>query len=89
MNIKKLKIELSESVIFDILYILKWIFKNKKIMAGQGKGQGEAGDKLAGQIACIKYTVFCFNIVCWVSHLNLLWFIMYIKCLKKLFQKPN
>ena len=30
-------------------------------------GQGEANAKLEGQIACIKYTIFCFNVICWVS----------------------
>jgi len=37
-------------------------------MAGKGDGQGEkSAEKLANQIACIKYTVFCFNVVAWVS----------------------
>lgn len=33
-------------------------------MAGKGDGQGETA-KLEKNIACIKYTVFCFNIIAW------------------------
>lgn len=36
-------------------------------MAGKGAGAGEGTAKLDGQIACIKYTLFCFNIMSWVS----------------------
>lgn len=45
------------------LYFL-WLDK----MAGQGEGEGKGSEKLTDNIACIKYTVFCFNIVAWVSH---------------------
>jgi hypothetical protein len=34
----------------------------------KGEGKGESAAKLANQIACIKYTIFCFNIVAWVSN---------------------
>lgn len=37
-------------------------------MAGHGEGEGKGSEKLTDNIACIKYTVFCFNIVAWVSH---------------------
>lgn len=35
----------------------------------QGKlmGQDEGTAKLEKNIACIKYTIFCFNIIAWVS----------------------
>lgn len=36
-------------------------------MAGKGDGRGEGTAKLDGQIACIKYTLFCFNIMSWVG----------------------
>lgn len=36
-------------------------------MAGKGDGAGEGTAKLDGQIACIKYTLFCFNIMSWVG----------------------
>uniref|UniRef100_A0A1L8DJV0 Tetraspanin n=2 Tax=Nyssomyia neivai TaxID=330878 RepID=A0A1L8DJV0_9DIPT len=35
-------------------------------MAGKGRGQGENAAKLENQIACIKYTIFCFNICAWM-----------------------
>lgn len=35
-------------------------------MAGKGQGQGENAAKLEKNIACIKYTIFCFNVVAWV-----------------------
>lgn len=38
-------------------------------MAGHGEGEGKGSEKLTDNIACVKYTVFCFNIVAWVSHL--------------------
>lgn len=31
------------------------------------KSRGENAAKLARNIACVKYTLFCFNIVAWVS----------------------
>lgn len=39
-------------------------------MAGKGDGKGEGSSKLDGQIACIKYTLFCFNIMSWVGGLD-------------------
>ena len=36
-------------------------------MAGKGDGAGEGTAKLDGQIACLKYTLFCFNIMSWVG----------------------
>lgn len=38
-------------------------------MAGTGKGDGQGSGvgKLESQIYCMKYTLFCFNIVLWVS----------------------
>lgn len=29
--------------------------------------RGESAARLARNIACVKYTLFCFNIVAWVS----------------------
>lgn len=34
---------------------------------GDVNRSGESAAKLANQIACIKYTLFCFNIIAWVS----------------------
>lgn len=36
-------------------------------MAGKGDGQGDSTAKLEKNIACIKYSLFCFNIIAWVS----------------------
>lgn len=30
--------------------------------------RGESAARLARNIACVKYTLFCFNIVAWVSY---------------------
>lgn len=30
-------------------------------------GRREGAEVLVNQIACIKYTLFCFNVVTWVS----------------------
>lgn len=38
---------------------------------GQGEGQGESVAKLEKSIGCIKYTLFCFNVVAWVSNISL------------------
>lgn len=38
---------------------------------GQGDGQGESAAKLEKSIGCIKYTLFCFNVVAWVSNISL------------------
>lgn len=35
--------------------------------AGRGDGKGPGVGKLEAQIYCIKYTLFCFNVVLWVS----------------------
>lgn len=35
--------------------------------AGRGEGRGPGVGKLESQIYCIKYTLFCFNVVLWVS----------------------
>lgn len=35
--------------------------------AGTGEGSGPAVGKLESNIYCIKYTLFCFNVVLWVS----------------------
>lgn len=37
-------------------------------MTGKGDGQGESVAKLEKSIGCIKYTLFCFNVVAWVSN---------------------
>lgn len=37
-------------------------------MTGKGDGQGESAAKLEKSIGCIKYTLFCFNVVAWVSN---------------------
>lgn len=34
--------------------------------AGRGQGKGTAVGKLESQIYCIKYTLFCFNVVLWL-----------------------
>lgn len=34
---------------------------------GTQDSRGESAARLARNIACIKYTLFCFNIVAWVS----------------------
>ena len=39
-------------------------------MAGKGDGAGEGTAKLDGQIACLKYTLFCFNIMSWVGDIS-------------------
>lgn len=45
--------------------------ENKSVLQGvtmaRGEGKGESVAKLANQIAAIKYTLFSFNIVAWVS----------------------
>lgn len=33
---------------------------------GRGEGKGPGVGKLESQIYCIKYTLFCFNVVLWV-----------------------
>lgn len=39
-------------------------------MAGKGDGQGAVqAAKLENQISCIKYSIFCFNIIAWVSEI--------------------
>ena len=43
------------------------VVRSNPEMAGKGAGQGESSSKLDGQIACIKYTLFCFNIMSWVG----------------------
>lgn len=35
-------------------------------MAGKVNGQGANMAKLENQISCIKYSLFCFNIIAWV-----------------------
>lgn len=35
-------------------------------MAGKGEGYGTNTDKLENRIGCVKYTLFCFNVVAWV-----------------------
>lgn len=35
--------------------------------AGTAGGQGSGVGKLESQIYCIKYTLFCFNVILWVS----------------------
>ncbi|KAL4709334.1 hypothetical protein ACJJTC_007066 [Scirpophaga incertulas] len=39
--------------------------------AGRGEGQGPAVGKLESQIYCIKYTLFCFNVVLWLFGLSI------------------
>lgn len=34
---------------------------------GMNDSRGESAARLARNIACIKYTLFCFNIVAWVK----------------------
>ena len=34
---------------------------------GKIDSRGESAARLARNIACVKYTLFCFNIVAWVS----------------------
>jgi hypothetical protein len=46
-------------------------------MAVQTRGEGAA--KLARNIACIKYTLFCFNIVAWLVGLGLFAFSLWIR----------
>lgn len=47
---------------------------------GEGELKGETtAAKLANQIACIKYTLFCFNIVAWVSNYFIYFLIPYHK----------
>lgn len=36
-------------------------------MGTAADSRGESAARLARNIACIKYTLFCFNIVAWVS----------------------
>ncbi|CAD7088267.1 unnamed protein product [Hermetia illucens] len=35
-------------------------------MAGQGEGYGKSSATLENRIGCVKYTLFCFNIVSWM-----------------------
>ncbi|CAH0397590.1 unnamed protein product [Chilo suppressalis] len=39
--------------------------------AGRGAGQGSGVGKLESQIYCIKYTLFCFNVVLWLFGLSI------------------
>lgn len=38
--------------------------------AGTAGGKGSGVGKLESQIYCIKYTLFCFNVILWVSVLQ-------------------
>lgn len=40
--------------------------------------RGESAARLARNIACVKYTLFCFNIVAWVSGKKSLKFIFFL-----------
>ncbi|XP_052873323.1 tetraspanin-2A [Anopheles cruzii] len=42
----------------------------------RGEGKGESVARLSNQIACIKYTLFCFNIVAWFIGTQVLLFVL-------------
>lgn len=37
-------------------------------MAGKADRESETSDKLEKQISCIKYSLFCFNVIAWVMN---------------------
>ncbi|XP_049289291.1 tetraspanin-2A [Anopheles funestus] len=45
----------------------------------RGEGKGESVARLSNQIACIKYTLFCFNIVAWIVGAGLFAFTIFIR----------
>lgn len=45
----------------------------------KGDVRGESAAKLANQIACIKYTLFCFNIIAWLIGAGLFAFSIWIR----------
>ena len=47
--------------------------KKKETMAGKGDGHGETSEKLEKNISCIKYSLFCFNVIAWVSFAQSRW----------------
>ncbi len=50
----------------DLNYEIKITMDARKI-----DSRGESAARLARNIACVKYTLFCFNIVAWVCKINI------------------
>lgn len=48
-------------------------------MTGKGDGQGESVAKLEKSIGCIKYTLFCFNVVAWLCGAGLFGLTLWIR----------
>ncbi|CAG9792149.1 unnamed protein product [Diatraea saccharalis] len=54
--------------------------------AGRGAGRGPAVGKLESQIYCIKYTLFCFNVVLWLFGLSIFALCLWI-CIEPVFSE--